>query len=172
MRYLIVNTLTDNDEDVEGIIKELTEKYDVMEVLNTSSMDIKGCIGCNYCWLKTPGICSVKDDYEELLKKYLQVDRVIFIADTSLGFVSSRMKNIIDRVLPLATMYLRFKDGQTRHFPRYKKQIDMGIICRGQGKWQFLNHWMDRVMINISGKSLGVYSVKNRKEIYHGLSNN
>ncbi len=29
------------------------------------------------------------------------------------------MKNVIDRMLPLVTMYIRIADGQCRHVPRY-----------------------------------------------------
>ena len=38
-------------------------------------MNIKGCIGCNNCWLVTPGVCTIKDAYEELLMKFLSKNR-------------------------------------------------------------------------------------------------
>ena len=43
-------------------------------------MNISHCVGCNCCWLKTPGICVIKVDYEQ-----------IFI-----GGVSSYLKNEAD----------------------------------------------------------------------------
>ena len=84
-------------------------------------MKISPCIGCNACWLKTPGVCSVKDDYEQILIAYLQHDATVIITDTSLGFIRYRAKNIVDRMLPLATMYTCIVDGQMRHVPRYEK---------------------------------------------------
>ena len=39
-----------------------------------------------------------KDDYEKLLIKFLQAKQVIFISDLKLGFVSYKLKNIIDRL--------------------------------------------------------------------------
>ena len=50
----------------EGAVSELIRpliKGDV-EVINTSGMKIAHCMGCNQCWLKTPGVCAIKDDYE------------------------------------------------------------------------------------------------------------
>ena len=52
----------------------------------------------------TPGVCSLRDGYEELLKAYLEYDATVFLAGTALNFVDHRMKNVIDRILPLATM--------------------------------------------------------------------
>lgn len=35
-------------------------------LVDTSEMNISHCVGCNCCWLKTPGICVIKDDYEQI----------------------------------------------------------------------------------------------------------
>ena len=134
-------------------------------------MNIKGCIGCNHCWLITPGKCSIQDDYEELLISFLQADRVIFVTDTYLGFVSYRLKNIIDCILPLLTMHLRFKKGQMRHFLRYKKHYQMGLIYCGEGHHDFLQQWFSRVMLNLDGTSLGVYHISQKEEIKHAFIN-
>ena len=42
------------------------------ELINTTGMHISHCVGCNYCWLKTPGVCAISDDYEPILKKHEQ----------------------------------------------------------------------------------------------------
>ena len=134
-------------------------------------MNLKGCIGCNHCWLVTPGICTIKDDYEQLLIKFLQAKQVIFLTESKLGFISYKMKDIIDRVLPLATMNLRFKDGQMRHYPRYNKHLKMGLIYKGDGNQEFLDKWFYRVMININGESLGTHDIKKKEEISNAFIN-
>ena len=58
---LILNTIgasVDND-----MIRALIPNQEV-EIIDTSDMKIAHCMGCNQCWLKTPGICAIKDDYE------------------------------------------------------------------------------------------------------------
>lgn len=134
------------------------------ELIDTTDMNISHCIGCNYCWLKTPGICTIKDDYEQILQKMIVADQIWLIADTKMGFVSYKAKNIIDRVMPLVTMYLKIKDGQMRHVMRYEHQADFGIIYHGEAENAYLNHWSDRVALNFGSKSLGAYEDKLLKE--------
>lgn len=168
---LIISTLEKSDKDLEKIINKLKQNINDVEIIYVEDMNIKGCIGCNNCWLVTPGVCTIKDDYEKLLIKFLQVERVIFITDLKLGFVSYKLKNIIDRLLPLATMNLRFKNGQMRHYPRYKKHYKMGLIYKGDGNQEFLEKWFERVMINIEGTSLGAYNIDNEEAISNELIN-
>ena len=87
MRLLIINTLPKVHPLAEKSICCLTEKASECMTFYTEDMRITPCIGCNACWLKIPGICAVKDDYEQILKTYLQYDVTLFISDTALGFI-------------------------------------------------------------------------------------
>ena len=134
------------------------------ELIDTAGMHISHCVGCNYCWLKTPGVCSIRDDYEPILRKINEADQVWLISDTHFGFVSWQTKNIIDRIMPLITMYLKFKDGQMRHVMRYNHQPDIGIIYTGDGDQAYLERWCQRTALNLGSRSLGAFSETNRKE--------
>ena len=153
---LIINM--SSDATVAKEVKKNTEEKGVdAEVVDGYSLNINHCIGCNYCWLKTPGECSVKDDYEVILKKIIHADEVWIVSDTALGFVNHKCKNIIDRMLPVATMYLKFKEGQMRHVARYRQKTDFGLIITGEADRNFLERWLSRVAINLGSKSLGVF---------------
>ena len=65
---LIINTTEDKTVS-EKIRSELAGKDAAFDIVEASEMKIGNCIGCNYCWLKTPGICTVKDDHEIILRK-------------------------------------------------------------------------------------------------------
>lgn len=147
-------------------VLEHIENYDKTkyELIDTTSMNISNCIGCNYCWLKTPGRCTINDDYEQILKKMINATQVWLISDTKFGFVSYQAKNIVDRVMPLVTMYLKFKDGQMRHVMRYDNPADFGVIYNGKADAAHLEHWCKRVAINFGSKSLGVYNQEELKE--------
>lgn len=134
------------------------------ELIDTTGMNISPCIGCNYCWLKTPGICAIQDDYEPILKKMNNAGQVWLISDIRFGFLSYKAKNIADRVMPLVTMYLQFKDGQMRHVMRYEHQPDFGIVYSGDGNQAYLNQWCQRMALNFGSASLGAFSKENRKE--------
>ena len=163
MSVLIINTMPEASREVLEVQRTLWESGS--EVVYTNYMKISHCIGCNYCWLKTPGVCTVKDDYEIILKKMLEHDRIIFITDTKFGFISYRAKALFDRMLPLATMYLKFVDGQMRHIARYDIKPQFGIIYTGDGNREYLNRWLERVAINFEGSSLGAYPLEEGKEL-------
>lgn len=127
------------------------------EYINAADLNISPCRGCNFCWLKTPGECAIKDEYEPLLKKISKADQVWLITDTKFGFVSYKTKNIVDRVMPLVTMNLHFVGKQMRHVARYQKNPDWGLIYYGEADKKYLSVWCDRVAINFSAKSLGAY---------------
>ena len=164
-RLLIINTLPENDYTVSSALEILRGGAEEIHVIHTHEKNFRPCVGCNACWLVTPGVCAVKDGYEELLKEYLVSDAVVFLSDTALQFVDFRMKNIIDRLLPLATMYIHIVDGQCRHVPRYDKKLRFGLLYSGPADKTYLNHWMDRVMLNFGGESLGAYSISDAKEV-------
>ena len=134
------------------------------ELIDTTGMHISHCIGCNYCWLKTPGICVIKDDYMPILQKMSKAGQVWLISDTHFGFVSYQTKNIVDRVMPLVTMYLKIKDGQMRHVMRYDHQPDFGIIYTGDGDQDYLNRWLQRAALNFGSRSLGAFCTKHKEE--------
>ena len=169
-KYLLISTFQEDEHIIKDVYDELRQHIGELEIISTYGKRISHCIGCNDCWIKTPGICCIKDDYEEILIKMLQADCVIFLTETKLGFVCSQMKNLFDRILPLATMHLKFKNGQMRHYSRYKKVPDMTLIYKGFADNNYLNLWLNRVQINLHGKSLGTYELDNRKELYNALS--
>lgn len=69
-------------------------------------------IGYEYFSLYWVQLLLVKDagnlyDYEQILVKMIQAEQIWLIADTKYGFVSYQAKNVIDRIMPMVTMYLK-----------------------------------------------------------------
>ena len=162
---LMVDTTADHIGSI--IAEELLRRYEnavEFELIDTIGMHISHCVGCNYCWLKTPGVCAIQDDYEPILRKMSEADQVWLISDTHFGFVSWQTKNVIDRIMPLVTMYLKCKDGQWRHVMRYNHQPDIEIIYTGNGDQAYLERWCQRTALNIGSRSMGVFSETNRRE--------
>ena len=160
---LIVNTTKDTGitQELQALIRN---KGIEAQIVEAGDMKIGHCIGCNYCWLKTPGVCSIKDDYEEILKKIIKADQLWVISDTALGFIDHKGKNIFDRILPIATMYLKFKGDQMRHVARYKKRTDVGLIVTGEADMDYLKKWTVRCALNFESESLGAYSKESIEE--------
>ena len=164
-RLLIVNTLPEHDPAVAPALEALKGCAEEVQLIHAYEMKLRPCVGCNACWLITPGVCSIRDGYEELLKAYLACDAAVFLSGTALGFVDHRMKNVIDRILPLATMYIHIVDGECRHVPRYGGKLRFGLLYAGAADGAYLNRWMERVMLNLGGDSLGAYPISDAREV-------
>ena len=163
-RLLIVNTLPPADPAAAAALAALRGTAEEVRVIDARG--IGPCVGCNACWLVTPGECAIRDGCGELLQAYLRCDAAIFLAGTALGFVDYRMKNVIDRLLPLATMYIHIADGECRHVPRYDHKLRFGLLYAGAADGAYLGRWMERVMRNLGGESLGAYPIEAAGEVF------
>lgn len=152
---LVLNTL--GAEVSEGVFRALLSGKEV-EIMDTSLMKIAHCVGCNQCWLRTPGVCAFKDDYEEILKKLVKTDSLWIVTDTRFGFLDYRGKRLMDRVMPMLNMYIGFQDGWMRHELRYHP-LNIGLLYKGAGDQALLEDWCVRTAANIGGKSLGAYAI-------------
>ncbi|MGD9580246.1 MAG: flavodoxin family protein [Vampirovibrionia bacterium] len=84
--------------------------------------ELKHCIGCFTCWIKTPGKCVHKDDMAEMIETYLNSDIIVFASPVYIGGVTGLMKDFLDRLLPTADPRIgKTKDGVTCHYKRYDK---------------------------------------------------
>ena len=54
---------------------------------------IRPCTGCFSCWNRTPGVCSVKDGYENMGQLIHQAEEVIVISRYTYGGFSSFGRN-------------------------------------------------------------------------------
>ena len=171
MKYLIIDTLSEGDSEGELVIESIKEISKDTEVVYADKLNIKNCCECTYCWLKTPGVCAIKDDYHIVFEKFLSADNVIIIGESKLGFVSHKVKNIIDRILPIVLPYLTITEGEMRHLPRYDKTWNMALIYKNKGEEELLNQWMKRVTLNFHSKSLGAYEIGNKEAWINGISN-
>ena len=157
---LVLNTIgasVDND-----MICALIPNQEV-EIIDTSDMKIAHCMGCNQCWLKTPGICAIKDDYESVLKKLVQADNLWLVSDTRFGFLDYKGKRMMDRIMPMLNMTIGFRDGWMRHELRYHA-LNIGLLYKGNAEQTMMEDWCKRTAANIGGHSLGAIALEKAPE--------
>ena len=154
---IVINTLEAGvyTEQINALLAN--NDFDI-EIIDTANMKIAHCMGCNQCWLKTPGVCAIKDDYETIIKKLVSADNVWLVSDTKFGFIDYRGKRILDRIMPMLNMYIVFRDGWMRHQLRYHS-LNVGVIYKGDGDQQMLEEWCNRTAANLGGRSLGVLAL-------------
>ena len=154
MKTLVLNTL---GNDYTDQIKALIQDKEV-EIIDTSDMKIAHCMGCNQCWLKTPGICAIKDDYEVILKKLVEADNLWIVSDTKFGFLDYKGKRLMDRIMPMLNMTVGFRDGWMRHELRYHA-LNIGLLYKGAADQAMMEDWCKRTAANIGGQSLGAIAL-------------
>ena len=155
---IVINTLEAGvyTEQINALLAN--SDFDI-EIIDAANMKIAHCMGCNQCWLKTPGVCAIKDDYETIVKKLVSADNVWLVSDTKFGFIDYRGKRILDRIMPMLNMYIVFRDGWMRHQLRYHS-LNVGVIYKGDGDQQMLEEWCNRTAANLGGRSLGVLALE------------
>ena len=154
MKTLVLNTLGKEALDqVNALIKDKE-----VEVVDTSDMKIAHCMGCNQCWLKTPGICAIKDDYEKIIKKLVETENLWIVSDTRLGFLDYKGKRVMDRIMPMLNMTVCFRDGWMRHKLRYHA-LNIGLLYKGAADQAMMEDWCKRTAANIGGQSLGAIAL-------------
>lgn len=110
------------------LASELIDQGHKVHLLKANAMKINFCTGCWTCWWKTPGECMHKDDMPEFYKSYLKSDLVLHFSPLEMGFISSLLKTVNDRTVPLVHPYMAIVNNEFHHQKRYEKYPMFGLI--------------------------------------------
>jgi multimeric flavodoxin WrbA len=136
MRIALLNGSPDTTNDsFETHLKELSDRLHSREhrvtTLQLRDLDIRYCIGCFGCWVKTPGECSnARDDMGIVLHEYINSDLALFASPVIMGHTSALLKRAHDRMIPLVIPYVRFFDGESHHPARYDRYPKMAVLLQ------------------------------------------
>jgi multimeric flavodoxin WrbA len=131
MKITIVDGSSDSysNKDFTLLLAEgLIDAGHQVNLLKADKMKINYCLGCWSCWWKTPGECPQKDDMTEYYKKFLDSDLVVHFSPLSMGFISSKLKTINDRTVPLVHPYIQIVNKECHHQKRYEKYPNLALI--------------------------------------------
>jgi multimeric flavodoxin WrbA len=120
------------DGGMDAYVGELSAQFvtgghDVRD-FRLRDMNLKYCTGCFGCWLKTPGLCMIKDDAEAIYRAYVMADLVIMASPVIMGFTSAVLKRAQDRIIPLVLPYIEPVGGELHHPLRYNRKPLMGLL--------------------------------------------
>ena len=74
------------------------------ELVLLRQQDIKGCNGCLKCEVggkERKGVCTIKDDMEDLLPKLLKADVIVLGTPVYFEMLSGLLKTFMDRTCPI-----------------------------------------------------------------------
>lgn len=89
---------------------------------------IRQCLGCFDCWWKTPGLCIIKDDSDQIRSDIINADLVVFASPVIMGFTSGLLKTLQDRLIPLVLPYAELVNNEMRHRKRYDRYPKIGLL--------------------------------------------
>lgn len=110
-----------------------------VELFYTRKLKINPCRGCFNCWLKTPGECVQKDDMQMLHPKLREADIWVLATPVYVDGMTGPMKNLLDRVIPLAQPFFELRDGHCRHPLREGTKHAKVVLVSNSGFWEMDN---------------------------------
>lgn len=109
-----------------------------VELFYTRKLDINPCTGELDCLLKTPGKCYQNDDMNILYPKLHEADILVFATPVYVDGVTSPMKILLDRMLPLKQPFYELIDGHCR-LRQPKKYFSKVVLVSTCGYWEMDN---------------------------------
>jgi len=126
MKILILcdrESLTYENIDLSSHIHKTLEKSGAkVQIIKLNGDEIKPCLGCFGCWIKSPGQCIMKSDIaNKLAMMEIQSDVLVLISKISYGGYSYDIKSFLDRSIPNISPFFEIVEGEMRHKMRYDR---------------------------------------------------
>jgi multimeric flavodoxin WrbA len=131
MKILVINgnpVPSGFDDYLARFASSVVERGHQAERIDLRDLKIRYCTGCWSCWLKTPGLCALKDDMAALYPKIVAADLLVWASPLLLGTLSALAKMAQDRIIPIIHPYVELVDGECHHRQRYAHNADVGVI--------------------------------------------
>ncbi|MBQ8592594.1 MAG: flavodoxin family protein [Lachnospiraceae bacterium] len=131
--------------------------------------DIRHCIGCFGCWIKTPGECVIQDGYEKTGADMGKCTEMILISECCYGSVSPFVKTLQDRSISYIHPDFIMRKGEMHHKRRYTNVITVTAHFYGENiteeEKQTARNIMEANADNYDGCVKEVHFYKSAKEL-------
>ena len=94
--------------------------------------EIRHCIGCFGCWVKTPGECVLHDGYEKTGSDMGHCTELILVSRCYYGSVSPFVKTVQDRAISYIHPDFVMRKGEMHHKRRYQNTISLSAHLYGE----------------------------------------
>ena len=150
---------------VQKAVREAGSEANII-VLNGD--EIKPCVGCFQCWVKTPGLCVITNDCANTVAgEEIRSDALIILSKVCYGGYSYDIKSFLDRSTTNLSPYLEVVKGEMRHKKRYERfplMIFFGYgFCTAQERETFIS-LADRNALNMRPPRHFVFTAQDQQE--------
>lgn len=141
MKVLAINSSPHRDKGNTALIlnpflKGMKEAGAEVEIFYANDLKINPCKGDFSCWIRTPGRCIHDDDMAWLLPKVTQADITVWASPIYCDGVTGTIKNLMERLLPMALPYFEIRDGHIRHPGRDGVKLGKIVLVSNCGFWE------------------------------------
>ncbi len=162
----------DMDRSTEEAIRKKYVKDGETVTWISDDGTIKNCIGCFQCFVKTPGRCVLKDNYNKMGETLGHADEVIIISECIYGTYSTFVRNTLDRSLSLIHADFTYRRNHEMHHKlRYHNNAKYRVYfygdCTDEEK-ATARKIVDANTLNFGGKTESVEFYKNVEDLLKG----
>lgn len=104
---------------LDPLLDGMREQGPDVEELYLADLDVRPCMGCFSCWVRTPGRCVQQDDMAGLHEKMLASDVFVLGFGLYISSAPAGVQALLERMLPLAEPWLVERGGATAHPSRH-----------------------------------------------------
>ena len=92
-------------------------------------MDVRTCIGCLDCLVRTPGECSRPDAFPQVCRAAVNSDFVLLASPLRMGFPTALLKMAIERLVEGSVRSSgQMANREVHHAPRYSRYPRLGLL--------------------------------------------
>lgn len=131
---------SNTDRLLNPFLEGVQEQGGTYEKVYLQGKDIKPCLGCFNCWLKTPGKCIQKDDMSNMINLLVETDVLVCATPLYVCGMSAQLKTFFDRFIPIALPFIELnEDGICSHPSRYAKEFSGMVLISNCGFYELLH---------------------------------
>jgi len=175
-KALILNGAGEEDGALELTQQALIEELERAGVTSVPrvlrDIEIRHCVGCFGCWVKTPGQCMIDDPARDLASEFARSDVVAMLTPVTFGGYSYQLKKALDRMICLISPFFQVIRGEVHHKARYDRYPGLLVVGALAGpdeeSEEIFTTLVDRNAINLRSPSHAagvVYDGEGRESI-------
>lgn len=132
MRAIILNGGGHDDVDLLNIQNLICDELGGMgweyEPLVLHKIRFASCMGGFGCFVKQPGVCTIKDRGRDIARAFINSDMVILLSPVTFGGYSALLKKALERLIGLTSPFIIETKGEFQHKKRYQKYPALAAI--------------------------------------------